>query len=264
MMARSEKVAMKHGDFTGLAEDYARFRPGYAPSVLKAVLALVGKPIEMIDAADVGAGTGLWAAMLSAQGCRTVIAVEPNDDMRKRGEDVNRGARIEWRKGSGEETGLLPCSVDFLSMASSFHWVDFDRGTQEFARVLRPGGRFVAVWNPRLMEANPLLAETEAYLGVLSPNLRRVSSGRSGITEKLTELLVAHQSFRDVVYVEGRHTRDQTVEDYIGAWRSANDVQVQLGPKRFAEFIEHVRTHLHGVPTVQITYVTRAWAAERC
>ncbi len=256
-------TAMKHGDFTGLAGDYVRFRPGYSESVLTALLSLIGKPIGQIDVVDVGAGTGIWTAMLAARGCRSVVAVEPNEDMREQGAEVNRAARIEWRNGSGEQTGLAAQSADLLSMASSFHWVDFDRGTREFARVLRPGGRFVALWNPRLLEANPLLAETEAHLRVLCPELKRVSSGRSGITEKITELLVAHPDFNDVVYLEGRHIREQTVEEYIGTWRSVNDVQFQLGPKKFAEFLEYVRKRLRDVPTVQTTYLTRAWTAMR-
>jgi SAM-dependent methyltransferase len=202
--------------------------------------------------------------MLAARGCRSVIAVEPNDDMREQGAEVNRNARIEWRSGTGEQTGLAAESLDLLSMASSFHWVDFELGTREFARVLRPGGRFVAIWNPRLIEANPLLAEIESQLRVLCPSLERVSSGRSGITNKLTELLVAHPDFTDVVYMEGRHLREQTVEEYIGAWRSVNDVQFQLGPEKFAEFLDYVRRRLHDVPAVQTTYLTRAWAARRC
>ena len=49
---------MKHGDFTGLAGDYAKFRPGYAPRVATAILSLLGRDTASIDAADVGAGTG--------------------------------------------------------------------------------------------------------------------------------------------------------------------------------------------------------------
>lgn len=33
-------LGMKHGDFTALADSYARYRPGYAPFVLEAFLSL--------------------------------------------------------------------------------------------------------------------------------------------------------------------------------------------------------------------------------
>jgi hypothetical protein len=49
-------------------------------------------------------------------------------------------------------------------MASSFHWADFELATKEFSRVLRKGGRFCALWNPRLIEVNPMLVEIEMYL----------------------------------------------------------------------------------------------------
>ena len=253
---------MKHGDFTGLAEQYSRYRPGYSESVLTALLALVGKPAGQIDAVDVGAGTGIWTAMLAARGCRSVTAVEPNEDMRCAGIAFTAGRPVRWRAGSGESTGLEPLSADLLTMASSFHWVDFDRSTSEFARILRPGGRFVALWNPRLLEANPELAETENYIQTLRPDIRRVSSGRSGITEKLMDKLSAHPDFDDVVYLEGRHVRSQTMEEYIGAWRSTNDVQSQLGPEKFEQFLRHVRSRLAGAD-VEVTYLTRAWAARR-
>src|SRR5579864_6809582 len=144
---------MKHGDFTALAGDYARFRPGYAPSVITAMLALVGRPLTQIDSADVGAGTGILTMMLAARGLHSIVAVEPNDEMRRQGMFATQNMNISWSNGSGEKTGLANQSLDLVSMASSFHWVDFDSGCAEFQRILRPGGRFVALWNPRLVEA---------------------------------------------------------------------------------------------------------------
>ena len=69
--------SLKHGDFTGLAENYTRYRPGYSESVLTALLALLGKPANTVDAVDVGAGTGIWTAMIAKRGCRSVTAIEP-------------------------------------------------------------------------------------------------------------------------------------------------------------------------------------------
>lgn len=254
---------IRHGDFTGLAADYAKYRPAYSASILTALLALTGKRPGEIEAADVGAGTGIWSAMLAARGCRRVIAVEPNDDMRSTGEATNRGSGIEWCSGRGEATGLASASVDLLSTASSFHWMDFDQATHEFARVLRAGGRFAALWNPRLIEANPVLAEIEAHLRELCPTLTRVSSGRSGITESLTERLSGHPAFEDVVFLEGRHSSLQTVDAYLGAWRSVNDVQAQLGPVRFSAFLDFIERRLAGHSGVETTYLTRAWTARR-
>ena len=254
---------MKHGDFTGLAGDYAKFRPGYAPQVATAILHYVGRDAATMDAADIGAGTGIWTRMLASRGLRSVVAVEPNDDMRAQGIETSRGTPIVWRKGTAEATGLPGGSADLVSMASSLHWADFDRACDEFHRILRPGGAFAALWNPRFIEANPLLVEIEAHIAELKPDIRRVSSGRSGITERLTDLLSAKPQFAEVLYLEGRHALRQTPEQYMGAWRSVNDLQVQLGPELFGQFLDFTEKRIAGVAEIETTYVTRAWAARR-
>lgn len=252
-----------HGDYTGLATDYGRFRPDYCPSVLTAVLALLGKPASDIDAVDVGAGTGIWTRMLAKRGLRSVMAIEPNDDMRTRGCRDSAHFAIVWRQGQGEATGLPDQSCDLLSMASSLHWVDLDRGLAEFHRVLRPGGRFVALWNPRLPEASPLLADIENDLHVLAPDMVRVSSGRQGLPQRLTEILWRTPGFDDIVYLEGRHRRVFTPDEYLGVWRSVNDVRVQLGPERFQTFLTLVEERIRNETLIVQTYLTRAWAARR-
>lgn len=257
------KANLKAGDFSGLAEDYALHRPDYCPSVLDGLLGLLKRPVQDIDAVDVGAGTGIWTRMVHDRGVRSTTAVEPNDDMRQAGFRDNSGRPIRWLAGSAEKTGLAESCCDWLTMASSFHWTDFDRATAEFHRLLRPGGRFAALWNPRLIEVNPLLVEIEAHLDTLRPNIRRVSSGRSGITETLTERLWASPHFDDVVYMEGRHVIVMTPDRYMGAWRSVNDLRVQLGPEAFDTFLAFVERRIEGLAAIEATYLTRAWSARR-
>jgi SAM-dependent methyltransferase len=254
---------MKLGDFTGLAGDYAKFRPGYAPQVATAILGFLGRDSASVDAADVGAGTGIWSRILAARGLNSVVAVEPNDDMRGQGIETSRDSGVAWRKGSAEATGLPDGSVDLVTMASSFHWTDFDKACAEFHRILRPHGVFVALWNPRLIEVNPLLVEIEAQVAKLKPDIRRVSSGRSGLTERLTDLLSAKAQFTDVLYLEGRHSIHQTPAQYLGAWRSVNDLQVQMGPELFHKFLDFVAERTAGMAAIDTTYLTRAWAARR-
>lgn len=252
-----------HGDFTGLARNYSRYRPGYSGTVLTALLNIVGKPTCEIDFVDVGAGTGIWTRMVANRGCRSVIAVEPNDDMRTHGEQDNGSCVISWRKGSAEHVGLPDGSCDLLTMASSFHWADFSRATREFARVLRKTGRFAALWNPRYIESNPLLLEIENKLYQLAPNIKRVSSGRSGITEVLTQKLYECRLFDDVIYIEGRHTVRQTPEEYIGVWWSVNDIQVQAGEEAFRKFMQYVTERVSDIEYIETTYLTRAWSAQK-
>lgn len=255
---------MKHGDFTGLAADYSDYRPDYAPTILRAILGIIDKPVNKIDAVDVGAGTGIWTRMVAGSGVKSVIAVEPNDDMREHGKKHPLNHHVNWYKGSGEATELPFGSADLLSMASSFHWVDFDKGIAEFTRVLRPGGCFVALWNPRYIEVNPLLVEIEAHLATLKgEEIKRVSSGRSEFTETLTDRLEKCGQFAEVAYIEAKHTIPFTQERYMGAWRSVNDLRVQLGTEKFSEFLKWVERRIEGVDVIEATYLTRAWVGRK-
>jgi len=256
--------SIKHGNFDSLAGDYSQYRPGYAPSVVPAVLSLIGRPARDMEAVDVGAGTGIWTRMLAAQDLGSITAIEPSDEMRRYGAMTSsQGTNIVWRQGTAEETGLAAGAYDLVSMASSFHWTDFDKACAEFQRILRPGGRFVALWNPRMIELNPLLVEIEQEITRLNPEVKRVSSGRSGLTDRLTDLLWAKPGFDDVVYMEARHVATQTAAQYMGAWRSVNDLRVQLGADLFDKFLNFVERKTAGLEEIQTTYLTRAWAARR-
>jgi ubiquinone/menaquinone biosynthesis C-methylase UbiE len=256
--------SIKHGNFDSLAGDYSQYRPGYASSIVPAVLSLLGRPARDIEAVDVGAGTGIWTRMLAARGLGSITAIEPSDEMRRYGGMTSsQGTNIVWRQGTAEETGLPAGAYDLVSMASSFHWTDFDKACAEFQRILRPGGRFVALWNPRMIELNPLLVEIEQEITRLNPEVKRVSSGRSGLTDRLTDLLWAKPGFDDVVYMEARHVATQTAEQYMGAWRSVNDLRVQLGADLFEKFLNFVERKTGGLEEIQTTYLTRAWAARR-
>jgi ubiquinone/menaquinone biosynthesis C-methylase UbiE len=260
-MTRTQQLT--HGDFTQLAETYSKYRSGYAPFVPAVVLGLLGRPADQSDVVDVGAGTGIWTRMLAEAGFRRIITIEPNEEMCSNGIRDSAAYEISWRIGRAEQTGLDDASVDLVTMASSFQWADFDAATAEFCRILRPGGWFVALWNPRFVEANPLLAEIEAELTRLKPDLKRISSGRSGFVDALVDRLWSHPGFDDVIQLEGRHVVRQTAEHVLGAWRSVNDVQVQLGEEKFAKFLDYARDQLAGVDGVETTYLTRAWAARR-
>ena len=102
---------MKKGDFSGLAQNYARYRPSYNKVITGLILDTVGKNRSDIRATDVGAGTGIFSRCLLDAGVGHVTAVEPNDDMRREGEKA-RDSRIEWIKGSGEATTLANSSAD--------------------------------------------------------------------------------------------------------------------------------------------------------
>jgi hypothetical protein len=63
--------------------------------------------------------------------------------------------------------------------------------------------------------------------------------------------------------MEARHSATQTPAQYMGAWRSVNDLRVQLGPDLFDKFLDFVERKTGHLKAIETTYLTRAWAARR-
>lgn len=251
---------MNKGDFTKLANDYMKYRPSYNKQVFKLILSATGKDGSIVRAADVGAGTGISTKCLIDAGVRDVTAIEPNDAMRRSGTKFI-GEKCNFLQGSAEQTGLSSNSFDLITMASSFHWTKTSDALREFDRILGSRGVFAAVWNPRLTEQS--VSETEVQKLVINKYgiYSRVSSGLSGITLKLRDNLTESGIFRSVVYVDAVDVIKRTHEEYIGAWRSVNDIQAQLGQEKFAEFIKDVEDIISKRSHVEVHYLTRAWIA---
>ena len=253
---------MEKGDFTDLADDYAKYRPSYNKEVTNVVLNFVGKDTKVIKAADIGAGTGIFNKCLTDAGIRNVLAIEPNREMRRAGVKFLRN-EASFIDGSAEETGLQSNSVDLVTMASCFHWPKTTEALKEIGRILGSDGIFSAIWNPRLTDRSVVESKVQALLSEEYQITSRVSSGLSGITSELREILTGCEIFRSVVYADAVDVVHRSHEEYIGAWRSVNDVQSQLGKDKFSRFIDDVAKIITEYPTVEVHYLTRAWIARK-
>ncbi len=127
--------------FGRAARDYERARPGYPDAAVDWML-----PTGTRTVLDLGAGTGKFTRSLVARGLE-VIAVEPDDVMRVTLAETLPTVRAIT--GSGESIPLPDSSVDVVTVAQAWHWMDAPRAAVEIARVLRPGGTLALVWNIR-------------------------------------------------------------------------------------------------------------------
>ena len=251
---------MKQGDFTKLAESYIH-RTGYSEVILRYIAEHALESFDSLKIADVGAGTGKLTENLASLGY-PITAVEPNDAMREEGKRYTSGKNVNWQKGSGEETGLETNSVNWLLMGSSFHWVDFRKGLEEFQRVLMPGGFVTAIWNPRNLEVSELHTSIENQIRQFVPSLKRVSSGSGEFTKTLSRALASSGLFTDVVYMGQEYDVIMSVERYMGAWHSTNDIQAQAGPETWAKIIRMIENEISGMKEIVVPYKTRAWTAK--
>jgi SAM-dependent methyltransferase len=149
--------------FSDRVENYVRYRPGYPPEVLQVLSQECGlNPTHVV--ADIASGTGIWTRMLLGNG-NSVYGVEPNAEMRQAGAGLLAAfPKFTSVEGKAEATALANRSVDFVTSAQAAHWFDRQRSRLEFARILKPGGWLVLLWNERVTDATPFLREYEQLL----------------------------------------------------------------------------------------------------
>jgi len=140
------------GRFTGHAAAYDTGRPVYPREAIELVFEGLGEPARL-SVADLGAGTGISSRLLAERGA-TVFAVEPNTAMRSKAGFMRR---VTWVDAGAEQTGLPDASVDIVTAFQAFHWFERAATFAEIARIVRPGGRAVAVCYER-DESDPFTA----------------------------------------------------------------------------------------------------------
>ena len=170
-----------HSATAGYAHDanalYDASRPAYSDDVVDYLLhAAVGDALtalapsavpltpRVIRLVDLGCGTGIFtrclaarvrafeaanSAALQARGLSfEVLGVEPVAGMRQRFQEHCPGLSV--MEGSGSfMPSLASQSVDAVFAAQAFHWFATAEALQEIARVLKPQGKFLPVWNSR-------------------------------------------------------------------------------------------------------------------
>ena len=164
--------------FSDRVENYVRYRPGYPPEVIELLRTECGlQPSHFV--ADIASGTGLFTRLLLENG-NSVFAVEPNLEMREMGMlELERYDRLVSVAGTAEETTLRSGSVDFVTAAQAAHWFDLPRARAEFARILRPEGWCVLIWNERRTDSTLFLREYEELLLTYGTDYKEVRHERT-------------------------------------------------------------------------------------
>jgi ubiquinone/menaquinone biosynthesis C-methylase UbiE len=164
--------------FSSRVDNYVRYRPGYPTEVLELLKRECGlRPDSVI--ADIASGTGIFTRMLVENGNR-VFGVEPNDEMRRAGEQLlGSYSRFTSVTGTAEATTLPDHSVDIITAAQAAHWFEREKARREFIRILKPGGWIVLLWNERRTDSTAFLREYEHLLLTYGTDYQEVRHERT-------------------------------------------------------------------------------------
>jgi SAM-dependent methyltransferase len=166
--------------FSGQSADYARFRPTYPDALFSWLVSVVpGRDC----AVDVATGNGQAARLLAPHFARVVAL----DASAAQIAEAPAHPQVQYRVAPAEATGLDAASVDLLTVAQAFHWLDQPRFFAEAGRLLRPGG-VLAVWCYGLTRITPAVDAVVQHLygdllgSYWEPERRLVEDGYGGVT----------------------------------------------------------------------------------
>lgn len=124
--------------FSGHAGEYARHRPRYPAALFEWLASLT----ERQDVAWDGATGNGQAAVSLAEHFASVIATDASEEQLRY---ATAHARVDYRHGPVERSGLAATSVDLVTAAAAAHWFDLEAYYAEVRRVSRRGA-VVALW----------------------------------------------------------------------------------------------------------------------
>lgn len=124
--------------FSSQSAAYARFRPGYPPELIHYLLQFVE---ERTRAWDCATGNGQAAVMLSEYFSR----VDATDISEAQLGNAFRKENIYYQKAPAEQTPFPASCFDLITIATAYHWLNWNSFHKEATRVGRPGA-VVAAW----------------------------------------------------------------------------------------------------------------------
>jgi SAM-dependent methyltransferase len=178
--------------FSDRVDDYLKYRPRYQRQIVDALATVCGLAPQHVIA-DVGCGTGFAAEPFLHNGNR-VIGIEPNREMREAGAQfLANFPNFEMCEGAAESTGLADASIDFVLAGQSFHWFPAEATRAEFARILKPDGWVVLVWQDRSLDANPFHRDYEELLQRYATDYKDVAHRHVGNPEIMARFFAPQQ-----------------------------------------------------------------------
>jgi SAM-dependent methyltransferase len=164
--------------FSSRVENYARYRPRYAPAAIELLSARCGLSGSAV-VADLGSGTGILTEQLLERGAQ-VFAVEPNDSMRAAAE-ARLGARAGFAsvQGTAEASTLAAGSIDLLVAGQAFHWFDVAAARREALRIIRAGGFGALLWNEHPPAGSAFLADYQTLLLRCAAEYAQIAASRA-------------------------------------------------------------------------------------
>lgn len=238
-MDTSDRSEAFDARFERAAESLGRGRPGYPSELYERILAAGGGG-RFGTALDLGCGAGHSLAGLF-QIAEVVQALEPGEELRTLAQRAFPAASISG--ATAEQTALPDASVDLVTIATAFTWMEHASVLCEVRRVLKRGGTLAIYAYGFPMAEEAAGAVLERHLGEhwdahRAERLRNpIDVGdcveRSGLFAQVESFVVPHWIV---------HTPETLAEFFESTSFVSAFLKTHVDPSRYlAEFIDELR-----------------------
>lgn len=203
-----------------------------------------------------GAGTGKLSRMLASSPLGlNIVALEPNQDMRKLGVQITGFDQISWCCGTAENPGQSGGSFRLITFGSSFNVVDQKLALIETVRMLKSGGWFACLWNHRDID-DELQCKIEKYI---SSQLPEYSYGQR--RQDQHSIIQNNGGFKNIQKFSKPHIATVRRAHFMQAWNSHLTLKRQAGAG-FESIIKAIDDLTPASDTLKIPYTTAVWMAQ--
>jgi len=234
MTTEKEAAERLASSFGAEAARYDRTRPSYPAELVERIVAASPGPRVV----EVGCGTGVLTRQLRAAG-REVVGVEHDERMA----EFARGTGLTVEVSKFETWDPAGREFDAVVAGQSWHWVDPEAGARQAARVLRPGGVFVALWHVFAPPEPIAQAITEAYLKMAPDSRFRVGHNREQAHEayqagcgRTADFLVGSGAFTGADQWSAEWDHTYTTAEYLDLLLTMSQIAL-LGPEQVTELL---------------------------
>ena len=141
----AEVLRLRKDSFAVHGDERRQLVPGRSWPAWSRALGLL---LPAVDVADLGCGEG-YLTIEAARWAKRVTAIDRSPDVLERGRALAKRRKltnITWKRGDLEKLPLPDRSVDIALLSQALHHSEHpDRALAEARRILRPGGRVLAL-----------------------------------------------------------------------------------------------------------------------
>lgn len=236
--------------FDGAAEYYKRYRPFYPEEEIAQIVSFFGLSSSS-RVLDVGAGTGQLAIGL-APFVQEIIAVEPNLEMMKKGQELceeHNIRNVTW-VNDPIETCVDELGSDFqlATFGASFHWMNEETIFPLLDSIIAPNGGVAITGTSSIWKAED--GWEHAVMNILEDVIgTRKRSGAGGYQQSARKGASFVDMLRDSVFSQvEEHSFDVdqpwTIDSFIGRLLSTSYANPVVLADRYDDFVHRVEAEL--------------------